>query len=262
MTRSFEDAALLISANKRPYYFEQTLESWSAVPQLGELRHITIALGRSPREDEQVHLIQKWSLTVKPPVVIKWDSSAAVVSPGMHRALGEAMQAEFSQESDLKFLVCSEEDILVSSDVLSYMAWARENFEDDQSVLTVSAHNPLGQGWLQPYDDSEADQHAVQLYPKFHPWCWGTWRDRWEKHLLPTWDWSGSSGTSWNDNGYDWQICRVMDKEHLYAVTPDASRSQNIGQHEGYYAIPDQFGFTIAHSFLERRENPRYVLVP
>lgn len=257
---SFTDAALLISAYKRPSYFVQTLGSWSAARRLEEFRRVTIALGRSPREDEQEHLIREWDHAIVPPVWTRYDSAAAVVSPGMHRALGEAMQAEFENDSSLRFLVCSEEDILVSDDVLDYMAWAREQFEDDETVLTVSAHNPLGQGWHQPYDDSDADQETVRLHPQFHPWCWGTWRDRWEKHLLPGWDWDASSGLSWNDNGYDWQVCRIMEREHLYAVTPDASRSQNIGQYEGCYALPENYALTQAASYRQHREDPHYRL--
>jgi hypothetical protein len=178
----------------------------------------------------------------------------------MHRALGEAVNREFRQEQ-VEFLICSEEDIIVSDDVLTYMSWANESFASDPRVLTVSAHNALGQGWHRnPPDDSEADQEAVRLHPQFHPWCWATWRGRWEKVLQPNWDWDANTGTAPHDHGYDWQICRLMDRYGLFAATPDASRSQNIGQHGGVYASPDDFASTQAASFLLHRDSPRYVL--
>lgn len=254
------DTALLLSAWRRPAYFRQTLASWAAAPGLAELGHVTIALGRSPREDEQVQVIEEFARQAAVPVNIRWDSAAAVVSPSVHRALGEAIDSEFSTNPWLEFLICGEEDVIVSDDVLSYMTWAANIFRADSRVLTVSAHNPIGQGWHKwpPDDDSGADQEAVRLHPQFHPWVWATWRDRWEKTIKPDWDWDATTGTSWHDNGYDWQMCRIMERDGLYAVTPDASRSQNIGQYEGIYADPANFPGTQAASFRLHRTAAAY----
>lgn len=254
------DSALLLTAHKRPDYFRETLESWSCVPELDQLDHITVALGRSPREDEQLQVIEQFTHAVKPPVRVRWDSAHAVVSPSVHRALGEAIASEFAQPG-LEFLVCSEEDVIVSSDVLAYMTWARERFEADPRVLTISAHNPIGQGWHQFYDDSDADQQAVRFQDSFHPWCWATWKDRWQGWLEPNWDWDATTGTDWYDNGYDWQVCRIMKRNSLVSPAPDASRSQNIGKYEGVYALPENFPLTQSASFRERRENPSYQMV-
>lgn len=254
------DMSLLISAHHRPAYLERVLDSWLAAPGLAELGHVTIALGRSPREDEQVEVIRAFAEKAPVEAKVWWDSAAAVVSPGMHRALGEAIDHEFAAWPWLEFLVCSEEDVIVSDDVLTYMTWAGVSFQDTPEVLTVSAHNPLGQGWhaWPPPDDSAADQEAVRFHPQFHPWCWGTWRDRWENTLKPDWDWDATSGTTWGNHGYDWQVCRIMERDGLVSVTPDASRSQNIGEHAGVYANPQNFPLTQAASFREHRENPAY----
>lgn len=251
------DSALLLTAHKRPGYLQQVLDSWRAVPELDSFRHITVALGRSPKEDEVQQVINQFQRTIQVPVRIRWDSARAVVSPSCHRAMGEALAAEYAQPG-LEFVVISEEDVIVSDDVMRYMLWAREKFEHDSSVLTISAHNPLGQGWHEFYDDSDADQGLVALQGQFHPWCWATWKDRWLTYLEPEWDWDATKGTSWHDNGYDWQICRIMESEGLYAVTPYASRSQNIGKYDGVYALPANFHLTQSASFRPRRQNPEY----
>ena len=51
----------------------------------------------------------------------------------MHRALGEAL-TWVRDELRPRAVICAEEDIIVSSDVLEYMAWALNRFEADPLV--------------------------------------------------------------------------------------------------------------------------------
>jgi hypothetical protein len=258
---SENEVSLLISAWRRPRYLRKTLESWTQVPEVKTLRRIIFAVGRSHKQDEVVDVIKEMAKRLGPDVEIRPDSDAAFAQPGMHTALGEAMRAAFADDPGLNFLVCSEEDIVVSSDVLRYMDWARSLRKDHPDLLVVEAHNQLGQGW-HPADvyDEDAEQHVARLVRQFHPWCWGTWRDRWENVLEPNWDWACNTGTRGFDNGYDWQINRIIERGYT-AVAPDASRSQNIGRFEGVYANPALFQQTQAASYLPVRDQVAYQLV-
>ena len=77
------------------------------------------------------------------------------------------------------------------------------------------------------------------------------WRDRWEKILEPEWDWRcdlGGPATS----GYDWTIqTQVIPRHGMVCVVPDASRSQNIGQFEGWATNPQSWAYSQAKSFRE-----------
>ena len=52
-----------------------------------------------------------------------------------------------------------------------------------------------------------------------------------------------------------------MPRHRMRCVVPDASRSQNIGEREGWSSSPDRFGLLQAQSFRMRRDNPSYRLV-
>lgn len=244
--------AVLITANRRPDYLARTLASWTAVRHIGEIIQFRVALGRSGKEARQRDLIVDASTALRCPLVIKPDSDAAAVSIGMHRALGEAIASVMS-DCHPEFVVISEEDIIVSPDALEYMAHMAGQFRDDPSVLLVNGHDVGGQGWDEPgigATRGDADPEVVRLGTYFNPWLWGTWPDRWERWLRPKWDWDQNTGTRGFDSGYDWNIqARIIPDNKLRTVTPDASRSQNIGEHGGVYAKPEKFWETQTRSF-------------
>jgi hypothetical protein len=250
--------AVMTTACSRPAYLQQTLTSWANVDGVTSgLSAFAVALGQSPKEFEQINLIR----SIAPGAHIWLDSPDAARSNGMHRAIAEAATRAFT-ELDADFLILSEEDLTVSSDVLRYMAWAEEKFRGDKRVLAVCAHSPGGNGWDDgPCDDEGADQDTVRLLPYFAAWTWGTWKDRWFDHLLPAWDFECDSGGAL-DSGWDWNIAtRILPKGDFLCAVPDASRSQNIGQHGGWAAKPEDFHLTQSKSFRDRRENPAYRLV-
>jgi len=255
------DTALLLTAWRRPRYLRKTLASWAQVPEAKSLRSVTIALGRSEQEREQRIVIGAGGTRMGREITIRPDSDAAAAGPGMHRALGEAIGATFAADPGLEFLICGEEDVIVSDDVLRYMDWARQLRLAHPQILVCEAHNELGQGWHSPdVDDSGADQETVRLTGLFHPWVWGVWRDRWEQVLEPGWDWDANKGSRGFDHGYDWEIGRIMERGAYLAPAPDASRSQNIGRFEGVYFNPAKFALTQAKSFREVRGDVAYRL--
>lgn len=257
--------AVLVSANKRPYYLEPVLTAWSKVRGIGDVSRFIIPLAPSAKFMDQARVIERARPRFGCPVDVRTDSYAAATGPAMHRALGEAITNAFTDDPDLGFLVCGEEDQIPSDDVLEYMTWARDRFTDDPQVLIACAHNQGGQGWDEqavPSQDADADQNAVRLLPYFNPWIWGLWRDRWEYTVLPQWDWDANLGDRPDHHGYDWGIqLRTIPSGPYLVTVPDASRSQNIGKVEGVYAHPELFHLTQSQSFREHREPCDYRLI-
>lgn len=253
--------AIMLTAWRRPYYLEPTLLSWAKADGIGDVSRVVIALGPTGKYVQQVALIERMRPRFACPVEIVIQSPQATASNGVHRAIAEAISGIFAKGGE-GFVIASEEDVLVSTDVLAYMAWARDRFADDQQVLIACAHNEGGQGWNPATErqDADADQHAVRLLPYYSGWCWGTWRDRWEKVLEPAWDYECDSGGPM-DSGYDWNIQRrIMPAGGYVNVVPDAARSQNIGR-TGGWSTPLPLKVTEAKSFRAVREPGGYELV-
>lgn len=262
------ELAVMCTAWKRPYYLRPVLESWANADGIGKVRRFVVSLGPTDRVDEQMELIQEMSPRFACGLEVLPQSDHAVRGDGVrkpfgpHRAIAEAVTHCFADRR-VGFVVAGEEDVVVSSDVLSYMRWAATVFQDIPSVLLACAHSKGGQGWdLQaPARDGDADQEAVRLLKYFNAWGFGTWRDRWETILEPEWDKDCASGGP-IQSGYDWHIQkRIIPGHRMRCVVPDASRSQNIGEREGWSSSPDRFALLQAQSFRQRRDNPTYRLV-
>jgi hypothetical protein len=253
------DTALLITACRRPDCLRRTLGSWVATGHVNELRMVAVALGASHRLDDQMDLIWEAERVLSRKIVIIHDSPEATASPGMHRALGEAIDLVF-EDFRPQWVICGEEDVIVSDDVLSYMSWAQDQYDD--GTLCICAHNRGGAGWdglTAPREDAGADQAAVRLAPYFNPWVWCTSRTRWREVIRPVWDWDGDSGGP-NDSGYDWNLQRLTVIGPWANLVPDAARSQTIGEYAGVYSTPDIFPLQQSRSFHEHREPVSYRL--
>ena len=254
--------AVMTTAWRRPYYFERVLNSWSRAEGQDQLARFVISLGRTDRYQRQVKLIDRMRPRFGVPLEILEQSDRAMSVNGPHTAIAEAANHVFASDQ-VDFLVFGEEDVMVSADTLAYMAWAAERFAEDEQVLAVLAHSRCGQGWDGPdvTDDPDADPAVVRLLRYFNPWCFGTWRDRWECVLEPEWDWDCTSGDNPMQHGYDHNIQRrILPRHSMACVVPDASRSQNIGQHEGWATNPQSWAYSQARSFTEKREAVDYRL--
>lgn len=251
-----EKTSLVITAWKRPEYLARTLESWAMTPELSELRHVMLALGWSVRYDDQIEVVRRAERShLSRQVVIVPDSPEAAESPGMHRALGEAIDTAF-QQLGTEWVLCGEEDVIVSADALGYVSWAQQHYDD--STLCICLHNRGGMGWdnlSAPPDDAEADQEAVREQQYFNPWGWCIRRDRWQQAVRPVWDWDCNEGGD-QDSGYDWGMQRLSALGPWRNLVPDAARSQTIGELSGVYSTPDIFPRQQAKSFRRQREMP------
>jgi hypothetical protein len=261
---NLDSAAVIVTAFRRPDYLKQALASWRQARGLGEVHSFTIALGfHADAWMGQLRVIDAFRQDsgLGSRVRVKVDSDAARRSNGMHRAVGEAANHVLADRA-VQFAVFGEEDLVVSSDVLEYMSWARGELASDGRVLAACAHSPGGAGWdrREPADDAGADQEAVRLLPYFNPWVWGTWRPRWEQVLEPSWDWECAKGPRPDQMGYDWGIYHTVQREGYVCAVPDASRSQNIGQHGGWASTAETWAFSQAASFRQGREPAAYRL--
>ncbi len=70
-----------------------------------------------------------------------------------------------------------------------------------------------------------SDYHKVSLRRWFHPWGWGTWRDRWETFSGTLY----TSPTTW-DVLLNIVHCVGGMNDRCHEVYPELSRSQNIGE--------------------------------
>jgi hypothetical protein len=252
--------SLVITAWKRPHYLSRTLQSWAATPELRGLNYVMVALGWSPVYDDQMAVIRDREALMGRPVSVMQDSPDAAESPGMHRALGEAIDAAFTVPGT-EWVLCGEEDVVVSSDVLTYMGWAQQHYAED--VLCICAHNRGGMGWddlAAGAQDWHASQTDVRRLPYFNPWGWCISRDKWRAVARPVWDWDCNEGGD-QDSGYDWGMQRLSSLGPWVNLVPDAARSQNIGKDDGVYSTPEIFALQYSGSFREIREHVSYQLL-
>ena len=247
------DVAIMAIACWRPYYLEQTLAAWSRARGFGQVRKFCIALGGSPRLAEQREVIAKFAATVPVPVEVHEDTGKI----GPWRAIAAEGSRVFD-DPDVNFMICCDEDTYVADDVLDLMMWERRACENDPRVLLVNAHSRCGQGWDGPdvKDDPDADPAVIRLIQYFNAWGWGTWRDCWEHVLLPDWDYDGTSGHPMQ-SGSDWNI-HLRTMQGYLAATPDASRTQHIGDEEGMFSNAQSLAFSKAASFREHRAAAAY----
>ena len=261
---NLSSTAIVCTALRRPDYLRETLASWQATRGIQDAHSFTLALGYD--ENQFMPVLSAYdrfrqSAGLGKRARVKMDSAAARASRGMHRAIAEAGNHVFADPA-VEFAIFGEEDVIVSTDVLEYFAWAREKFAGDEQVLCVLAHSVGGSGWdvHEPAQDADADQEAVRLLPYMNAWGWGTWRDRWANILVRSWDWNCDSGGPL-DSGWDWNLAvRVIPQGGFASVVPDASRSQNIGREGGWASNPESFAFSQAQSFRSDRDPVRYKL--
>ena len=253
------ETSLVITAWKRPHYLARALQSWAATPELRGLNYVMAAVGWSTRYDDQLAVIRAAEPMLGRPVSVMPDSPVASESPGMHRALGEAIDAAFSV-AGTRWVLCSEEDVVVSNDVLAYLSWAQQHCGGD--VLCICAHNRGGMGWddlAAGPRDGQVSQTAVRRMHYFNPWGWCISRDKWLQVARPVWDWDCNEGGD-QDSGYDWGMQRLSALGPWVNLVPDAARSQTIGKDGGVYSTPDIFALQQARSFREHREHASYQL--
>ncbi len=127
------------------------------------------------------------------------------------------------------FAVMAEEDIEVATDTLEYFRWARDAYRDDGKVIMVCGHAKAS---------SSNDLAGVTRAGWFSPLVCGTWPDRWESFVEPTWKghmatkWDSADSQAWDTN-LRWEI-RSRD---LFSIFPVRSRALHIGEMSTWMAL-------------------------
>jgi hypothetical protein len=226
-----------MTAHSRPEYLAQTLACWTQVRGLTSL-HISLDDSFAHEDEYQTALDMTADFEGRG---IELQITRHDHRKGVLRHPYDLLAYEFSRPGT-DFVVLAEEDVLPSTDVIEYMTWCRDNFLN-QSVLAACA-----------FTKEAGPTDEVVLLDRFSVLMWGTWKDRWQKHLRPTWDLDYSSGVDGGPSGWDWNITlRVMKNANMLCAHPRASRSQHIGQYGGAHMQPHQHEEHLSPSYEWKR---------
>jgi hypothetical protein len=223
---------LVFTAHRRPEYLKKSLESWSQVRGIKDLK-IDVFLDLGDKQAEMLEVMENSSLCIEAHVNTE---RLGVLNNPWH-----ALDHSFDNGSD--FTIIAEEDILVSDDILDYFNAATSMYSADE-VLGVCAHTYASFG----------DPCELKLESRFEVLVWGTWKQSWEQHIRNTWDHDYSTGLSnGSEAGWDWNLSRVSKVTKPF-VHPGVSRSQHIGEQEGAHTTPQMYSETLAPTFLQHRQ--------
>jgi hypothetical protein len=200
------DKTLTISGYNRPTYFAQVLKALAWCDGVGEYQ-ITAILDPSDKTAELSEIAKGHGIGVH--------------IPDHHMGCGSAIQYAMTygfRKSD--YHIHLEDDTVPSPDCLRWFEWAGQNA--GPKVLTVSGYNQHG-------GDAQNDASGFRNW--FTPWGWATWRDRFERHLVPAWD----------CNFWDGSVQRVRERTGMGELFPHVSRIQNIGAEGGTFCPGPEF---------------------
>ena len=143
------------------------------------------------------------------------------------------------------FVIMIEDDTTLSPDTLRFFQFARDQYESDENVFTVSAFadNCRQQDCTVP----SIYHHTIARRRHYTPWVWGTWKDRWISDMKDQWDgWDIQMNfrTPLYDDmvsgrtpvGFDFSRFDAGLRGDRVEVFPVLSRSNNIGDENGMHA--------------------------
>jgi hypothetical protein len=232
-----------LTAFNRPQYLKEALSSWQKVRDLEDW-DIYVQIEPNDFAEEQANMVR---------VAFQDHPSVEVlINPQVYGVLHNPWVGfeRLFMAKNYDFVVRTEDDLVVSADILEYFGWAAEEFQNNSQVATVNGFT---------YRDGPSDE--VALVPLFSPLVWGTWQDRWEGFLGPTWDhdYSTFNGEPGNQSGWDWNInTRLFPQHQLLACFPLASRVHNIGIH-GVHSLPENY--STSESFIPDHGRLKYTVV-
>jgi hypothetical protein len=203
-------------------YLGETLDSWSQV--------------RGVEDATFVFLIEPSARDAEVPLgcLVTCDFARQSLVSMNRTQLGVTMNPWHAMQTGFRladFVILAEEDTPVSSDVLEYFAWARDEYKAWADIKAVCAHQigePLG---------GEGD---VLRSKHFSPVVWGTWRETWIDLFRD--DWGGP-------RGWDANLNEILQEKGGRVVIPARSRSQHIGEHGGAHCTPGFFPSTVSRSW-------------
>lgn len=206
--------AFTVSA-QREKYLRRALDSWAKVRGINDAQLIFCV---EPVSSFPFGPFCAWVMrTFREPLVVR---NAEPL--GCLRNTRQAFRSAFGTGARLGVL--AEEDLVVSAGVLEYLAWAMEAYEHDQEIAAVCAH---------ARESQSRDAGAVVRVPWFNPLVCGTWKDRWEDVIDPSWGaWDeGMEGNqAWDNN-----LRIVLRQAGQKCIFPAQSRVLHIGETSTIY---------------------------
>lgn len=228
----------------RHKYFEQVLDSWSAVRNKED---VVFHFSVEPTDwyigdGGNAARAEKWIKENKVIGRVHHNEKTFGVLHNPYVALTRA----FSPYID--YAILAEDDLVVSDDIIEYHKWAAAEYQSNPDISMICSF------FEHAADASLADK--VVSVPGFASvWIWGTWRDRWNTIIEPTWDHDYSTGNETGPGGWDWNLNkRVLPSLGKSSVQPLNSRVLNIGA-EGTHSS----GLVPCPSFEAHREPCNYV---
>lgn len=209
--------AVIFTAMDRTYYLEETLKSWSRA-RGKEGWDFIFSVDASPASVRAVSIIEAYTSSWP-----SWCKIEIRVQPRNLGVLEHPYQLFHEAFQTYDYVVRAEDDLIVSDDILEYFTWACETFADDTDVATVIGYSDI---------DFPQGTSMVGKVFGFGPWVFGTWKDRWDQYIGPTWDrdYSTFNGFKGHEAGWDWNLnTRILPKEGKVNIIPDYSRVHNIG---------------------------------
>lgn len=207
------EKALYFLTYNRPDYLARALESWGNVRGIQDW-HVVFRVEPSDHRPKVLDIIHEWVFKME---LEDYDILLNVERQGVLHHPWVAFTNLFNEGFD--FVVHAEDDVEVSEDVLEFFTFCANAYETDKQVSSVHAFSKIG-GMPRGIVKSDVP----------YPGVFGTWRDRWESIIGPTWDHDYSSGGAL-DSGWDHHYHkRVIPQYNLKTIQPIDSRSHNFGE--------------------------------
>lgn len=121
------------------------------------------------------------------------------------------------------YLIHWEDDIVPSKDCLKYFEWARDKYENDTDIFSISGFHRT-----HPFENKDDLYNAVVRIKGFIPTGWATWIDRWEE-IKTNWE---ETKTSWSHSAHNARKDRCV-------LIPYLSRTKYVGIEKPTNCFPD-----------------------
>ena len=214
---------VFLTAADRPEYFRDTMKSWESVRWHDDWV-FNLRIEPTPKLDQMLEIADSFTAF---PITLQVNDTVIGAPTHPKVAFEEMFNTMFRD-----YVVSVEDDLLVSDDFLEYHRWAASEYQFDPEIATVSSFSANG-----------VDSSLVYRQSGFISWGFGTWWDRWEDYISPTWDGNYSTYEMYpgDRSGWDWNLnLRVLPSLGKQTIFPDVSRIQNIGVH-GVHGTAENF---------------------
>lgn len=223
-------------SGKRPEYLAQTLESWDWAVKQREPRSLTAFLEPGANRFECANLLAHHGWEVK------GNSEVLQVLTNTYKALDWGSKQP-------GFTVLAEEDVLVSSDTVSFYELGA-GVADAGGYAGVVTYSP----WRQKGQAVDG-MYLTSTY--FCPLGWGCWPSFWERSVRPDWFDVFRGPAPRVAEGWDFGMTRQIRRHGWKFVHPLESRGNHIGEF-GENMRPESFPASQAASFVRLRKPPLY----